>query len=626
MFKKFIDPTKSTVKELKEMLKSMDAVKFISLSGVDLGNHSTDEKIPKSYVLDDFDTFLKDGIQTDGSSVFLPIIAELNNAKVDIIPDTKVKWFIDYNCNNNDELVGTLDIPSFLKHENKYVGSRSILKNTSDYIKKETINLLKKPNALESLPIESVDEIEDVVLTSATELEFWVNTPNHETNIEKLNASQELKEHYWKRTVGQVRTALENSLIKLDESGFITEMAHKEVGGVKSKLNGTNEHTGIMEQLEIDWEYDFALQSSDNEMYAKNIIKDTFESEGLEVTFKAKPIDEVAGSGEHTHVSLSLKLKNGDYVNIFSHKNHKKNYMSSFGWGALYGLIKNYDIVNPFVTSTNNAFKRLTPGFEAPVSTVASIGKAPEIPSRNRTVLTGLIRDLNNPLATRFELRSPNPETNTYLATSAIYLAMLDGIKYAINNKKTSKELHDNFIKKENTEKFYLKNDRLYCSELDVFDDYTETERNNLFGKPPSTVYENLINLSNSPNSDILYQGDILSDTLINSYKESMLEKWTKELEFRLRENVLTTVRACKKLHENETLTDLDVVNWEKVNSLRHELAKDSMGEKSLLTNLLEKIKSNELAKASDLQIEINKKVKLLNKLYNNYKKNLINL
>lgn len=624
----YIEPSKMSIEELKQLIMDTEEIKFISLAGIDLGNHSTDERIPKEYIMPDFEDFLENGIQTDGSSVFLPIIAELNNAKVDIIPDKDVKWFIDYNTKNLDENgqpKGTLDIPSFLKHSNKYVGSRSILKNTTELVKKEVLSLLSMENALDELPINSVDEIDEVVLTSATELEFWVKTPDHRSDIEKLNASQELKEHYWKRTVGQVRTAMENSLEALDATGLVGEMAHKEVGGVKAKLSGTNLYSGIMEQLEIDWEYANALQAADNELYAKNIIKDTFESQGLEVTFKAKPIDNVAGSGEHTHISISLLTKEGKYINLFSHKDHKNNYMSNLGWGALYGILENYDIVNPFVTATTDGFKRLKPGFEAPVCTVASIGNSPQMPSRNRTVLIGLIRDLKNPMATRFELRAPNPNTNTYLALSALYLTIMDGMKFVVENKKSCDSLHENFIKDAKTEKYYLNSEKLFCTEEDVFDSFTEEERDSLFGKPPSTVYENLTNLVDNEKTKILTKGNIFNDTLIASYKESMQEQWKNEIRFRLKESVLQTVRRFKKLHTTEDVTDLDIVNWEKVNTLRHELAKDSMSNQSLLTKIMTALDTKDLESASNYQILIDNKLQELQELYNQYKDNLIN-
>ena len=115
----------------------------------------------------------------------------------------------------------------------------------------------------------------------------------------------------------------------------------------------------------------------------------------------------VAGSGMHTHLRSKLKIKEWKKIKLFN--GPKDHFLSEIGYGAIMGVLKNYEVINPFVSSTNNSLKRLKPGFEAPICTVTSLGLSPENPSRNRTVLTGLIRDLQIPMATRFELRSPNP-------------------------------------------------------------------------------------------------------------------------------------------------------------------------------------------------------------------------
>ena len=118
-------------KDLMKILRENENIKFISLMGVDLGGNEIDEKIPIEVFLEDIESFLSSGIQTDGSSVELYNIATLNNAKVDIIPDNNAIWYIDYNMENIDNKcnlpVGTLKIPSFLLHEGKKVCSRGIL-------------------------------------------------------------------------------------------------------------------------------------------------------------------------------------------------------------------------------------------------------------------------------------------------------------------------------------------------------------------------------------------------------------------------------------------------------------------------------------------------------------------
>src|SRR5699024_6336976 len=131
-------------------------------------------------------------------------------------------------------------------------------------------------------------------------------------------------------------------------------------------------------------------------------------------------------------------------------------------------------------------------------------------PSRNRSILIGLIRDINSPLATRFELRSPNPLSNTYLVIAGLYQTMLHGIKKVAESKLTTKELEKELSKDIGEEGFYLDKNRAYRDENDVFEHYTEEERNRRYSKPPATVYENVKGLENNKEKlDSLTQGDV---------------------------------------------------------------------------------------------------------------------
>ena len=162
--------------------------------------------------------------------------------------------------------------------------------------------------------------------------------------------------------------------------------------------------------------------------------------------------------------------------------------MSPIGYGALRGILKNYEKLYPIVAPDHDSFQRLKPGYEAPVCIVTSLGMDHNTPSRNRTVLIGLVRDLKNPLSTRFELRSPNPHTNTFLIIGATYMAMLDGIRAVLEAGKTSNELEASISKKYGEEDFYLDKDREYRSEQDIYTDYSIEEREKLFGTPPANV------------------------------------------------------------------------------------------------------------------------------------------
>ena len=87
-----------TPKKLMEILDTHKEIKFVSFVGVDLSGNDTDERIPIKLFINDMDTFLYgSAVQTDGSSVFLPGIATLNDAKLDMIADLDCNWFVDYN-------------------------------------------------------------------------------------------------------------------------------------------------------------------------------------------------------------------------------------------------------------------------------------------------------------------------------------------------------------------------------------------------------------------------------------------------------------------------------------------------------------------------------------------------
>ncbi len=613
--------------ELLNILQQHKEIRFVSLVGIDFLGNDTDEKIPVKVFIDDIGTFLHGtAVQTDGSSVILPGIATLNNAKVDMKVDLTTNWFVDYNHDNIDEVtgnpVGTIRMPCHLYHEGVAVDSRYILKNAVNHFKTAMMTLFEENQEYLSNFNIAYNEIADISITAATELEFWVNTPNELTEIEELSTSQVLKEQYWKRTKGPVRTAMEQSLDILGKYKLEPEMGHKEVGGVKAKLIEGGVFSHIMEQLEIDWKYSSALQTCDNELLVRGLIKEVFRNNGLDVTFQAKPIDGVAGNGEHLHVGVTLKLKSGKVMNLF-HNYSEPDFMSEIGYGAIMGLLRNYEVVNPFVSSSYNSLQRLKPGFEAPVCIVTSLGFTKEVPSRNRTVLAGLVRDENNPMATRFELRSPNPHTNIYLTLAAVIGTMVDGISYVVKNHKHSADLLDELSKEPGQDAEYLEKHRCYRSEEDVFEFYTEQERAEYFGKAPRSVYENTLVLKEADKTKVLIENNIMNEKIIAGYTEAVLEKWTTELEHRILQNYANEIRSIKKLGGDDFM-EYDLEKWNEIDKLRQAIMKDNYVSKSLFTLMREAIEAKNYEELSNLQIEVDEKMKELRDLYVEYRRNLM--
>ena len=126
-----ISKEKHNEKDILDILKNHPEIKFASFMSVDLYGNVTDERIPIREFVKDLNGYLSGkAIQTDGSSVNLPLISKLNDARVDMNMDLDSSWYVDYNEDlidmRVDKPVGTLVIPGFLKHNGKEVDSRSI--------------------------------------------------------------------------------------------------------------------------------------------------------------------------------------------------------------------------------------------------------------------------------------------------------------------------------------------------------------------------------------------------------------------------------------------------------------------------------------------------------------------
>ena len=171
-------------------------------------------------------------------------------------------------------------------------------------------------------------------------------------------------------------------------------------------------------QSEIDMQYAPLLKMADQFMWYKYICKNVARRHGKTVTFMAKPIFEDNGSGMHTHISLwkgSQPLFAGD----------KYAGLSDLGLHAAGGLLRHAPALLAFAAPTTNSYRRLVPGFEAPVNLALS--------ARNRSAAIRIPMYSKNPKAKRLEFRCPDPSCNGYLAWSAMLMAMLDGIENRID-------------------------------------------------------------------------------------------------------------------------------------------------------------------------------------------------
>jgi glutamine synthetase len=171
-------------------------------------------------------------------------------------------------------------------------------------------------------------------------------------------------------------------------------------------------------QSEIDMAFKPLLKMGDQFMWYKYVIKNVAKRHGKTVTFMAKPIFEDNGSGMHTHMSLWKKgepLFAGDGYAGFS----------ELGLFAIGGVIQHAPAILAFAAPTTNSYRRLVPGFEAPVNLAYS--------ARNRSAAVRIPMYSMSPKAKRMEFRCPDPSCNGYLTWTAIMMAALDGIKNQIH-------------------------------------------------------------------------------------------------------------------------------------------------------------------------------------------------
>jgi glutamine synthetase len=186
--------------------------------------------------------------------------------------------------------------------------------------------------------------------------------------------------------------------IVLEQMGFEIEASHHEVAPG---------------QHEIDFKYADAIATADNISTFKFVVRTVAQQHGLHATFMPKPITGICGSGMHTNQSL---FKNDE--NVFYDPSRKFG-LSKVAYNYIGGLLHHAKAICAITNPTINSYKRLVPGYEAPVYIAWS--------HRNRSPLIRI--PVNRGLSTRVEMRNPDPACNPYLALAVMLKAGIDGIK-----------------------------------------------------------------------------------------------------------------------------------------------------------------------------------------------------
>tara|TARA_B100000686_G_scaffold188266_1_gene194985 strand:+ start:582 stop:2012 length:1431 start_codon:yes stop_codon:yes gene_type:complete len=400
----------NNISKLLDSIKNLD-IKMIDLRFIDIPGTAQHFTIPIKYLNED--TF-KEGLGFDGSSI--RGFQQIDNSDMVVVPDISTAYIDPFMTEKT--IVFHCDIKDPVTGENYTKDPRYIAKKAESFLKSSGIaddayfgpeaeffifNEVKYKSG-SNFSFYEVDSTEGTWNTGRDENPNLGHKPRHKEGYFPLPPVDSLHE---------IRTEM---VMTMQDVGLKVEAHHHEVATAG--------------QCEIDLEFAPLVSISDDLIKYKYIVKNVSRQHGMTATFMPKPLFEDNGSGMHVHQSI---WKNGKTL-MYGDKNYAN--LSDLAIYYLGGILKHAPSLLAFSAPTTNSYKRLVPGFEAPVNLVYS--------QRNRSAAVRIPVYSKSQNSKRIEFRCPDPTANPYLAFSAMLMAGLDGIKNKINpGKAVDKNLYD---------------------------------------------------------------------------------------------------------------------------------------------------------------------------------------
>jgi len=387
-----------TPKDVLAMVKEND-VKVIDIRFMDFPGVWQHFSVPISELSEEsFD----EGFGFDGSSIrgWQPI----NASDMLVIPDATTAKIDPFYKDKTLVLIGNIADPITLESYTR--DPRNIAKKAEAYLKSTGIGdtAFIGPEAeffiFDNVQFDSstngafyeVDSVEGTWNTGRDEMPNLGYKPRHKEGYFPVPPTDKFQD---------LRSEM---MLTLQELGIVVECQHHEVATAG--------------QAEIDMRFAPLLQMGDQLVWFKYILKNVANRYGHTVTFMPKPLFQDNGTGMHTHISI---WKDGNP--LFA--GDKYAGVSQDALYAIGGILKHCRALCAFTNPTTNSYKRLVPGFEAPVNLAYS--------SRNRSASVRIPMYSSSPKAKRIEFRTPDPSCNGYIAFSAMLMAVLDGIQNKID-------------------------------------------------------------------------------------------------------------------------------------------------------------------------------------------------
>ena len=388
------------------------AAKFVSVRFTDLPGSWHHLTYPISQLTEDS---FEEGFGFDASS--LRGWAAINESDMLLIPDPTRFWLDPFASEPTIVLIANVVDP--ITKEGYGLDPRSVAVRAESYLK--------------------FTGVADTVFFGP-EAEFFVfDQVSYHNNQQSAGFSLDSEEAHW--NTGRSGDGLMNAGFHIRaKEGYVPVAPLDTLIGIRNAISLTLAEVGIevechhhevatAGQCEIDFRFSNLLHTADNVMLFKNVVKNTAVAHGKTATFMPKPLYGDNGSGMHCHQSLwkdGSPLFAGDQYAGLSE-------MAKFYIG---GLLKHAPALVAFAAPTTNSYKRLVPGFEAPVNLAYS--------ARNRSAAVRIPMFSQSPKAKRLEFRPPDPSCNPYITFAALLMAGLDGIQNRIDpGEPLDKDIYD---------------------------------------------------------------------------------------------------------------------------------------------------------------------------------------
>ncbi|MCK9280849.1 MAG: type I glutamate--ammonia ligase [Melioribacteraceae bacterium] len=369
----------NTIQELEKYIKTNN-VEFIDLKCIDLTGRLHHISLPTYPGI--FKKLISEGVGFDGSSYGF---RKVENSDMILIPDLTT---------------GTVDLfreSSTLSFYSNIVltdEKRSRFSQDGRYIAAQAEKLLKEVTGCDT----SLwgPEFEFYIFSK---VDYDTRTASSYYNVE--HAEEFYKKAYHAANPFDIYDDFRDEACKLlKKAGISVKYHHHEVG-----------ERG---QQEIETNFSSLLQTGDNIVTAKYVLFNYAREKNLFITFMPKPMYQQAGNGLHLHMYLTKNGKNAFY------KKGEYGNVNELGRFFIGGMLKHAPALAAFTNPSTNSYKRLVPGFEAPVALTYGMG--------NRASAIRIPKYVSNPDETRFEYRPPDATINPYLCMSAMLLAGIDGV------------------------------------------------------------------------------------------------------------------------------------------------------------------------------------------------------